>query len=191
MRNATKVLLASIVATLGFAAVSYGAEPVIDNDRVTVWDTTSALPPAEHDFVAIPLSHKGHAVFGHKGEIPNKAGMHAVVAEFKDNAVPPIANSTGLPLAFPRPHVHKLFENDRIVVWNYVWHPGEPTPMHFHDKDALVVYEGTGAMQSTTPDGKMTLNEFKSGEIRFNKRDRSHSELLLRGHVRAVITELK
>jgi len=78
-----------------------------------------------------------------------------------------------------------------VVVWNYVWRKGVPTPMHFHDKDALVVYEATGALQSTTPDGKSTVNEYKFGDIRFNRRDRVHTELLLRGRAHAVITELK
>jgi hypothetical protein len=82
-------------------------------------------------------------------------------------------------------------ENDKVVVWDYVWRPGEPTPMHFHDKDAMVVYESNGSLQSTTPDGKSLVNEYSFGDIRFNRRDRTHRELLVRGHPHAVITELK
>jgi hypothetical protein len=63
--------------------------------------------------------------------------------------------------------------------------------MHFHDKDAMAVFEATGAIQSTTPDGESTINEIKFGDIRFNGRDRAHTELLVRGSGRAVITELK
>jgi hypothetical protein len=87
--------------------------------------------------------------------------------------------------------VRKLLENDKVVVWDYAWHPHEPTPMHFHDKDALVVYEATGELQSTTPDGKSTLNKYEFGDIRFNRRDRTHTELLTQGTAHAVITELK
>jgi hypothetical protein len=177
--------------TLSVAALSWGAEPVIDNDRVTVWDTTQPLPPAQHDFVAVSLSRKGTAYFGHKGSAPGKAGVRTVVIELKDHALQPLANTTGYPLAFPRPHVRKLLENDKVVVWDYAWRPHEPTPMHFHDKDALVVFEATGALQSTTPDGKSTVNEYKFGDIRFNGRDRTHTELLIRGVEHAVITELK
>jgi hypothetical protein len=107
--------------TLGISASSWGAEPVIDNERVTVWDTTQ----------------------------------------------------------------------DLVVVWDYTWRPHEPTPMHFHDKDALVVFEETGALQSTTSDGKSTVNDYKFGDIRFNGRDRTHTELLIHGVQHAVITELK
>jgi hypothetical protein len=183
--------IAFAVLALSVAALSQGAEPVLDNDRVTVWDATQPLPPAQHDFVAVSLSRKGTAHFGHSGSSPVKAGVRTVVIELKDHALPPLANTTGYPLAFPRPHARKLLENDKVVVWDYIWRPHEPSPMHFHDKDALVVFEATGALQSTTPDGKSTVNETKFGDIRFNRRDRTHTELLIRGSGHAVITELK
>jgi hypothetical protein len=183
--------ITSGLSLLGIAAVSFAADPIIDNERVVVFDTTAALPAAPYDFVAISLDHKGHAKFGHKGQIPAKDGAHTIVVELKGVKLPPLANTSGLPPAFPRPHNEKLFENDQVVVWNYQWRAGEPTPMHFHDKDALVVYEGTGDLSSTTPDGKVVVNQYKDGDVRFNKRDRSHSELLVNGHARAVITELK
>ena len=188
--RATPITALCVIA-LGFAADGRAAEPVIDNERLTVWDTTSALPPAQHDFVAVSLSRKGTAVYGHKGDSPSKDGERTVVIELKDQTLAPIPNDGKYPLAFPRPGSKKLLENDRVIVWNYSWRHGEPTPMHFHDKDALVVYEATGALQSTTPDGKATVNEYKFGDIRFNRRDRVHTELLVRGHAQAVITELK
>jgi len=176
---------------LFFAALSFGAEPVIDNERIAVWDTSSALPPAQHDFVAVSLTHKGTAKFGHVGDTPGKGGARTIVIFLKDHPLASLANTSGYPAAFPRPHVTKLLENDKVIVWDYVWRPGEPTPMHFHDKDAMVVYEAGGALQSTTPDGKSLINEYNFGDIRFNRRDRTHSELLVRGHAHAVITELK
>lgn len=171
--------------------LSHAAEPALDNDRVSVLDTTQPLPPAQHDFVAVSLTRVGSAHFGHRGQVPGKSGARTVIVELKDHAEPPIANTSGYPLGFPRPHARKLLENDKVVVWDYEWHPHDPTPMHFHDKDTLVVFEATGALQSTAPDGKTTASEHKFGDIRFNRRDRTHSELLLRGHARAVIVELK
>lgn len=178
-------------AALSLAALSYGGEPAINNARVTAWDNNGVAPPVQYDFVAVPLARKGTAFFGHKGDTPGKVGERTVIIELKGQPLPPLANTSGYPLAFPRPHAKKLFENDQVVVWDYAWRPGEPSPMHFHDKDTLVVYEATGALQSTTLDGKNTVNENKFGDIRFNKRDRTHTELLLRGHAHAVITELK
>ena len=180
-----------VAIALGSAALVQAAQPIIDNERVTVWDTTSPLPPAEHDFVAVSLTKKGTAVLGRKGEVPGKEGARTIVIELKDHPVAPLPNKSGYPNAFPRPHVKKLFENDRVIVWSYRWNPGEPTPMHFHDKDVVVVYEEDTALKSTTPDGTSVLNEYKDGQTKFNLRDRTHTETLVRGTGSAVMTELK
>ena len=63
--------------------------------------------------------------------------------------------------------------------------------MHFHDKDVVVFYQEDGDLQSTTPNGEKTVNPYKPGMIRFNLRDRIHTETLIRGKQRALITELK
>lgn len=187
-RISTAVLLA---LAMSCPAVAQGVPPLIDNERVTVWDTTSPLPPAQHDFVAVSLSKKGTAVLGHKGDTPGEAGARTVVIELKDHPEAPIPNNSGYPNAFPRPHVVKLLENDRVIVWSYRWNLDEPTPMHFHDKDIVVVYEEDTALKSTTPDGKSIVNEYKFADTRFNRGNRTHTELLVRDTGSAVMTELK
>ena len=177
--------------TLSFAAAGFGAEPIVDNEHVTVWDTAAALPPARHDFVEVSLSRKGTARFGRQGDVPGRAGSRSIVIELKDLPVPPLANDTGYPPAFPRKHARKLLENSQVVVWDYAWRLGEPTPMHFHDKDALVVFEASGALKSTAPDGKSVITESRLGDVRFNARNRTHTEILVSGKPHAVITELK
>jgi hypothetical protein len=177
--------------TLSFAALTHGAEPIVDNEHVTVWDTAAALPPSPHDFVAVSLSHKGTASFGKQGDRPGKNGSRTIVIELKDLPVAPLANETGYPLAFPRKHARKLLENAQVVVWDYVWLAGKPTPMHFHDKDALVIYEETGALKSTTPDGQSVTTDIEFGGVRFSPRGRLHTEILAHGKAHAVITELK
>jgi hypothetical protein len=188
-RNMIKII--AFTLGLSFAALSHGAEPVLDNERVTVWDTSSPMPPAQHDFVAVSLAHQGRASFGHVGDIPGKSGVRTIVIELKDHPLAPIANSSGYPLAFPRANARKLLENDKVVVWDNVWHSGKPTPMHFHDKDALVVYEATGALLSTTPDGKQVVGDYQFAQIKFSPRDHVHTEVLVKGQGHAVITELK
>ena len=187
----TLAQLTLLVAATAGPSLAQGVQPSIDNERITVWDTTSPLPPAAHDFVAVSSSGKRSAVFGHKGDIPGVAGERTVVIELKDHPVAPIPNKSGYPLAFPRARAKKLLENDRVIVWSYSWNLNEPTPMHFHDKDVVVVFEEDSALKSTTPDGKSVVNENKSGDIRFNRRERVHSELLVRGTGSAVMTELK
>jgi len=193
------------IAALCAAAYGQGDKPVIDNDRVTVWDVTwtkgQTNPARGHDLDAVVMwvggSEARTASFSPKSDRREEQGVgganppRSLIIELKDHVVPPLENKTGYPLAFPRPHVKKVLENDRVIVWSYRWNPGEPTPMHFHDKDVVVVYLEPTALTSTTPEGAKTLNDYKAFDIRFNKRDRTHTELLERGTGSAMMTELK
>jgi hypothetical protein len=191
--------LRSVVPGVSFGVASLWpviTAPLIDNDRVTVWDVTAVDPNAPHpqgDSVWISLSRPGEAVVKPKGAVGNAAalGGRAIVIDLKDKKVPPLANRSGYPNAFPRPNVKKLIETDRVIVWDYTWTPNVPTPMHFHDKDVVVTYVETGALKSTTPDGQSTANEFSFGAVRYNTRDRVHTEVLTTAKARAIITELK
>jgi len=178
------------------ASVAPASAPIIDNDRVTVWDVTAADPNGPHpqgDTVWISLVDVGKAVFRTAGARADAAyvGGRAILIALKDKRVEPLVNKSGYPNAFPRPGVKKLLENDRVIVWDYTWTPGVPTPMHFHDKDVVVTYVETGVLKSTTADGQSSANDFKFGDVRFNLRDRVHTELLVGGKARAIITELK
>jgi quercetin dioxygenase-like cupin family protein len=180
------IALAMLIPVLATAA-----EPVIDNERVSVWDTEAPLPPAAHDFVAVSLAHPGTAHFGHAGERPGQAAERTIVIELKDHPLAPLPQPAGVPNAFPRAHAVQLLANGRVIVWSYRWNPGEPTPMHFHDKDAVVVYEEDGTLQSTAADGAVVVNHYRAGDVRFNARGRVHTERVTDGTERAVITELR
>jgi len=54
-----------------------------------------------------------------------------------------------------------------------------------------VVYLGNGDLSSTTPEGKTTVNSYAFGQTKFNPRDRTHSELLVKGSQRVIAVELK
>jgi hypothetical protein len=163
-------------------------QAAIVNDRVIVWDVTGPITAQPFDSVVVSLS--GKAAFLPKATPPNVTGR-SIVIDLKDQPVVPLANTSGYPLAFPRPGSKKILENERLIVWDYTWTPGVPTPMHFHDKDVVVVFLDDGDLSSTTPDGKVTVNSFKAGMVRFNPRNRTHTETLVRGKQRAIITELK
>jgi hypothetical protein len=180
---------AVIVLALVIPARAQDFQPIIDNERVTVWDTMNALPPAKDDFVAVSL--EGTVAFGHKGDVPGVAGERTVVIALKDHPEAPIANNSGYPNAYPREGIIKLFENDRVIVWNYQWTPDKPTVMHFHNTDVVVVYEEDTPLKSITLDGKSILNEYKFADVRFNRGNRIHSEVLVGKSGSAVITEIK
>ena len=189
-RWSTFILLA-LTAVLSVPVHAADAPPaLIDNERVKVWDTTESITAMPDDFVAIDFA-RGAVSYGHAGETAGRSGTRTVIIDLKNHPVPPLVNNSGYPNAFPRPHVDKLFENDRVVVWHYRWYPNEPTPVHFHDKDVVVTYLEDSPLQSTEPNGKVVVNEYKSGDIRFNRGNRIHSELVVRGTASAVLTELK
>jgi hypothetical protein len=178
-----------MLLTIVLQAVSQTAsKPVIENDRVAVWDL--AETPAARPLDAVVVSLSGGASFVPRNTTPKITGR-SIVIDLKDHPVAPIANASGYPLAFPRPGSKKILENARVIVWDYTWTPGVATPMHFHDKDVVVVYLEDGDLKSTTPDGKETVNSYQFGTLKFNARDRVHTETLVRGKQHAIITELK
>jgi hypothetical protein len=193
---AALIRVAATTMSIGVAGVAaaQNPHPEIDNARVAVFRAAGPLPASPHDFVTI--SSAGAVAFGHKGEAPGPVQAGAVVIELKDSGRAVLANTSGYPNAFPRAHARKLLENDRVIVWSYRWLPGKPTPMHFHDKDTVVVFQDDTTLTSTTPDGKSVTSRSPRGEISFNPRGRIHFETLVRGSGPggsggATITELK
>jgi DNA-binding beta-propeller fold protein YncE len=173
------------------AGTQTATKPVIDNDRVAVLDVSSATPGQPTD--AVVVSPSGNAVYVPKGATSKISGRLFVIV-LKDHPVSPIENKSGYQLAFPRPGTKKLFENDRVIVWDSTWTLGVATPMHFHDKhdkDVVVVFLDDGDLKSTTLDGREVVNKYTTGTVRFNQRDRIHTETLMNGKQRAIITELK
>jgi len=52
------------------------------------------------------------------------------------------------PHAFPREGVKKLFDNDRITIWEVNWIKNVPQPFHRHRYDMAGVFCGTGTYRS-------------------------------------------
>lgn len=194
--------------------------PIIDNQRVRVWDVTWAkgqlmqIRKIDLDAVQLFLADgeigirnadgstkavkrkKGDAVFLSKGaeiggDASNEPPTDSVIIELKDQPGAPIENRTGLPNAFPRPRAKKILENGRVIVWDYEWRIGVPTPLHYHDKDAVVIYMKNGTLKRTTPDGQDMVDDIKAGTIRYIARGAKHTELLVNGVQHGLMVELK
>ena len=193
--NTQAVLLTALLLQAGIlrAAAPDAAKPIIDNEHATVWDTSTPRS-FSNEYVAIDLT-KGAAELGKKGSTPKSlAGSkpdRTIVIELKEHAPSAMANKSGLPNAFPRPGSKKLFETSRVIVWDYTWITGEATPMHFHDKAVVVTYLKDGTLKSTTPSGEATMNTYSFGTVKYNLPDRTHTETLVTGSQRAIITEFK
>lgn len=214
-----KTLSRTALAMLALPAVTLTAladapAPVIDNGRVTVRNVMlSKGEPGvtithAGDYVVLyinggrirgadgkTMDHAASsAMAGHGGATSDTAldgDAHEVVVELKDTPSNTVPNTTGLPPGFPREGARKVFENDKVRVWNYTWLPGKPTPMHFHNTEIVVVYLGNGDIAATAPDGEKTVTHHNPGDIVFNLANRSHSEELVRGEMSGVMLELK
>jgi hypothetical protein len=192
----------------------------IDNERVTVSDITltpqkpETIETHNHDFVTMYLiggkfrtvgaSGASHIVMHNAGDATFTSGGSKTVAEvvsdqparifvveLKQYPVTSATNSSKYPDAFPRPGSTKVLENEHVVVWNYSWAPGVPTPMHYHFREVVVVYRENGSLKSTSVDGESVVNNYTFGMVKFNKADRTHTEELEKGKESAIIVELK
>jgi hypothetical protein len=176
-----------------------GARQLINNDRVIVWevmlekDKPSPMHLHQYDMVGVYLDNfaVASAKKGSTDSQPGNRQTRAIFIELKDVKVPSLENKTMYPLAFPRYGGAKVLENDRFIVWDYTWTQNKATPMHFHDKDFVVVYIADGQLISTNPTGKMNAQEISIGLTRFNARGGSHTQELVKGSGRAIIFELK
>jgi len=197
-----------------------GVKQIFDNERVTLWDVTwikgkpSPMHRHKYDRVGVYLVgspikvtmpdgtsreskvEEGFVLFQPKGVTHIEEGLvdenprHAILIDLKDHKAPPIPNTSGLPSAFPREGAINRLENDRVAIWEYRW-TGQPSPMHFHDKDVVMVVMEGGEIESTTADGKSRATRVARGEASFTPGNRSHTEKLVSGAARAILVELK
>jgi len=201
----SRVMHGVLAFFVGLAALgAQAAAPQIQNERVTVWEYSwkqgapSPIGRRDEDCVIVYLAPEpGRVVFQPKGQVspvpPAAAGtaLRAKLIALHDHPEPPRKNASGFPNAFPRPGSKAVLDNARVIVWDYTFMDGSPSPMHFHDKDVVVTYIGAGALKSTAADGQAQTNEYGFGDTRFNLGNRTHTELLTRGNLRIIAMELK
>jgi hypothetical protein len=218
MHKAAPWFSVSLLAAI-LAAPAYST-PVIDNERVTVWDlplTVGApgqMSPHDHDAVILFLEggqvrtvdrggkariatrNFGDAVYVPRGSdatdtLVSGGPAHEVMILLKDHGVPPFANTSGYPVAFPRPGAVKGLDEGRFTTWHFSWTPNVATGMHIHDKDFVVVFRFDSSQTILEPDGASHINHVKAGDILYLKRGLTHSEGLASDHQSAVYLELK
>jgi hypothetical protein len=194
--------------------------PVIDNERVTVWDlnlkpgdsrslskqkldvvnvylsggqvrvTSQGNPPQNVQRSAFDVAFES-AGTGKDEQVEGDEPLHVLQVDLKNFPSPHYTQTGNYPLAFPRPGSKKIFENERLIVWSYTWTLGAHTPTHFHNKDVVVAYLGDGTLNSVPVNGRSEATHHATGDIRFNKANRTHYEVLENGHLSAAIVELK
>ena len=84
--------------------------------------------------VGVNSAKKGQVRFNQKRGAEAQEGVsdaprHSILVELKDVKVAPLQNKSGYPDAFPREGSKKVFDNPRVVVWDFSWTPGKATAM--------------------------------------------------------------
>ena len=82
------------------------------------------------------------------------------------------------PHAFPREGAVKLFENERVLIWEVVWPDGVPQPYHRHRYDMTGVFLRWGPLRVTRLDGTFTVSEdpFEIPWVFFQAKGVTHKE---------------
>jgi quercetin dioxygenase-like cupin family protein len=198
-----------------------GATRVLENESVVIWDVTwekgKPTPMHRHavDVVGVTLvpgtvrvtmpdgssreserDQVGSVSAGGKGLTHREEGTsdvprRAILIELKDSRKAPLAAPEGVPLAWPREGAAKLLENDRVAVWDYRFQSARAIPLHFHDKDAVVVELEPGVTRSIPKDGAPQETTWVGMRARFAPRDRLHREEYVSGSPRAIVVEIK
>ena len=194
---------------------------VLENDRVQVWDVTwpKGQPTAMHehlyDQISITLvagsikvtrpggsptlgkSQFGSVNFVRKGTVHAEEGMsdvaqHKIMVQLKPSTSPAVGTRDGVPAAFPREGAVKVLDNDRAVIWDYTWKPGQRVPRHANYLDSVTVFLEGGTIRLQRDQGEPTETVRKAGDVVYS----SHSQDVYideagSGSPRAIIVELK
>jgi quercetin dioxygenase-like cupin family protein len=87
-----------------------------------------------------------------------------------------IAQAQTYPPPFPRAGAKKLFENERVAVWDVVWPKGQPSPVHEHRYDQVSVTLVGGAVRVTRLDGSSTVNQSELASVTLTTKGTVHRE---------------
>jgi hypothetical protein len=133
---------------------------------------------------------------GGKGMIHMEEGTsdtprRAILIEIKGASKDPVPAPAGVEPAWPREGASKVFENDEAIVWDYRFQKDRVIPLHFHDKDTVVVELEPGVTRSIPQDGAPQETAWQGMRARFAPRGRIHREEVVSGSPRGIIVEIK
>jgi quercetin dioxygenase-like cupin family protein len=167
-------------------------------DQVYVFLTEGAVKFTKADGTwSIEQEKPGSVRYESKGTVEAEEGVsdkssRAMVFQI-ENAIPPKRPIVpGIPDKFPRVGTVKLFETDRVVVWDYTWIKGMKTPVHLHYHVDAAVYFVPGKTQMTTDHGPQ-IQEWKFGQVLDGVAPLKapHQEIQVEGEPRAIAISLK
>lgn len=172
----------------------------LDLDQVSVTLTEGAIKVTRPDGTwSIEQERFGSVLFEPKGTVVAEEGLSGdpirlTVFQLKDARSDPWPITEGVPGQFPRVGAVKLFETDRINVWDATWRPGERIARHLHYHAAAAVFLEGGQIHSISDEGVVDAPvSRKSGEVVniTSPRKAPHEEEEAEGTPRAIWVEFK
>ena len=195
-----------------------GATKVLENDYFAIWDVTfqsgqsTGMRQLALDQFSVFMTEGpvkftradgtwsieqeklGSVRYTSKGtaeaeEAASSSPVRAMVFQLKDKPPPKFPVTPGIPDKFPREGAVKLFETDRVIVWDYVWKTGMKTPLHLHYKVDAAVYLVAGKTRvGTNPPTDRPVGQVLGGTSPLPE---PHSEGQYEGEPRAISIVLK
>lgn len=171
-------------------------------EQVSVFLTEGPVKVTRPDGTwSIEQERLGSIRFESKGTVEAEEGVsgkaiRAIVFQLKDVLPPKRPTTEGVPDFLPRPGSVKLFETDRIIVWDQTFRPG-PAPRHQHYSSTAGVFLDGGKNRVTydpvpgvPPPTTLTHNP---GQIvnHTSLLKAPHREEQLEGSARAIYVQLK
>lgn len=198
-----------------------GAKKIQETDGFVIWDVTrengksTGMHALDLDQVSVTLfegavkvsrpdgtwrmeqERFGSVRFESKGTVIAEEGAsdrpsRAMVFQLKDSVPPKWPITAGVPGVFPRLGAEKLFETDRIIVWDNSWKVGVRGSRHLHYRHTAAVFLEGGTILSFTEGEPPRSVSRKAGEVIIVPPLKApHQEEAREGAPRAIFIEFK
>jgi hypothetical protein len=155
---------------------------------------------------AVEHARFGSVRFESKGVVAAKEGVsekprREMIVEFKSYAAPTLQASVaqelkanGMPGQFDSPDSVKLFENDRVIVWDKTWVPGH-RQVHVHYEQIVGVIIQNGSIRTLSAQGEVQgdgRNMLTVGNLTFARpRSEPHQDELAQGALRMIFLQFR
>ena len=170
----------------------------LERDQVSVILTEGAVKVSRSDGTwSIEQKRFGSVRFESKATVVAEEGVsdepsRAMVFQLKDSVPPKRPSTEGVPGQFPRLGAVKLFETERITVWDYSWKVGALGSRHLHYNQSAAVFLEGGTIRSVSEGMPTRSVTRKAGDLTFQPPLKApHQEEAIEGSPRAIFIQFK
>ena len=193
----------------------------LENDRVIVWDVQwpkgQATPMHQHRYPSLnvvlgrgrhrvmrpggevvfsPMLEAGTFAYSERGLVHAELGLsdpplRGIVIEFKDRQAPRRDRPAGIEPAFGSPEFTRLLRKDRVTLWDLRYLPGRRLPLHYHERDVVVIVYGKGEVQTRSAGGETEVSHWTFGDVYWTEGGYAHSAEAVAGSPAAYVLELR